>query len=181
VGAACFNIGYATERDNFIVHVILLIMMGMFTNFPFIFYKQLPALLGMPPTMRMFALTRFTLIYSLFGDIAGWQVMGIMLDELGVTTSLWVLVGVAGAAAVCWIIVSIWSCIPLGVIEKLSLEQASSQKALTNWRLLASVEVKKVSAKRALADTMFRGSGAVLAYMMFNSEDTTEKVELQAV
>jgi len=181
-GAACFLIGYASERNEFFVHVALLILTGMFTNFPFIFYKQLPGLLGMSASMKMFALSRFTLIYSLFGDIAGWQVMGIMIDEFGVTDSLWVLVAVGFVASVCWLIATAWSFIPRGHIDKLSLEQAAKQKALTNWKLLGSVGLKKVKYKNAFADTMFRGPGAVLAWMMFHSsEEEKDQVLLQNV
>lgn len=71
----------------------------------------------------MFALSRFTLVYMLFGNIVGVQLTGIFIDEFGVNDTLWITTVVAMVATLMWVLLALWSFSPTGPIEERSLEQ----------------------------------------------------------
>jgi MFS family permease len=173
--SAVMMLGYAVFTDSFLLHIGALVLFAASGNFASVFYKQLPDVLGFPAEVKIFALSRFTLVYSMFGDIAGWQVTGILLDQSSVSTTVWVLFIVTLGSVLFWGIPTVWSFADSGIIHDRQLEQqeedAEHAKALRNWSLLSSYVYKKSTVATTVRSFLFPGQGSNILGRLFARDE----------
>lgn len=107
--------------------------------------NNLPTVLGFSGSMQSFALSRFVLLYTIFGDICGNFVMGVVIDQASFdTATLIVFLGTCVAAAF-WLVPAVWACqrdSPVTAHER--------QQARHTWRLARSATLTRIQASRAV-------------------------------
>jgi MFS family permease len=171
VGGAVMVVFSAVK--NFVVFCGTLLVFTMVGSFPEMFYKQLPFVLGFPPEIALFAVSRFALVYSLSGDIAGSLLTGILLDEVGTDTTIWILVGSVGVALALWSVNFAWSFMSSGPIAERAQAQ-DKEEAQRRWRVLQEYTYKRASMARvlrAMANQYFGWSQALAALLSANYEN----------
>eukprot|EP01006_Ploeotia_vitrea_P041655 TRINITY_DN66558_c8_g1_i2.p1 TRINITY_DN66558_c8_g1~~TRINITY_DN66558_c8_g1_i2.p1 ORF type:complete len:1058 (-),score=490.65 TRINITY_DN66558_c8_g1_i2:44-3217(-) len=138
--------------DDFMVHSIFLSVYVVFAYFPLIFYKQIPDAMALAADVRMFVLSRFALVFSLFGEATGTLVTGFMLDETGATNTQLLLTCVNLIALVGWSLPFFWSLLPFGPIadivhrrKRIVTAQAAARrrwrKARLSLRFIARMQI----------------------------------------
>lgn len=164
--AAAFVCVYATITDYFWIHIGSFVLFAAFANFPGVLYKQLPLLLGFPPEVAVFALSRFTLAYSISGDVAGWLLTGVLIDEYGINTAVWAIAGVAIAAAAFWGVLFVWSFMGEGPVHDRTVQEMKSERALTRWGTIRQRHVTRMHTSRIVALAIGSQRGRNILYRM---------------
>merc|ERR1711916_364242 len=121
--------------ENFYAYIVLLIAYLITIRFAYLYKAQLPYTLGFDPVVAAYAVSRFALAYSVFGDIVGAFTTGFILERTSPATTLYILAAVASAALLCWAVVAVWSCASAGFVHERDIEQ-KRERARKNWSVL---------------------------------------------
>lgn len=159
---------YASVTDYFYLHIGTFVAFAAFANLPGVLYKTLPLLLGYDAAVAIFALSRFTLAYSVAGDIAGWLLTGVLIDEAGFDTAVWVLAGGAWIAAACWAVLTAWTLGDSGPVQDLHDAEEASLRATARWKRLRSFTMVRLKKKRVVSAAIGASrAGRVLEWLVY--------------